>query len=186
MPLKVIDDGLKIYATGVFVSVGMGFDLKTSIVASGVVMLLYTFMGGLWAVVVTDFVRFIILTLGVVALFPLVSGESGLGALTPGTPSGFLAPVHEPFSPLYAFAFYLLILLSYNGNWAFAQKFYSVRDEREARKAELLATALKIIGPPLFILPAMAARSLMPELMAPPNSPQYPYAALSLRLSSSC
>jgi solute:Na+ symporter, SSS family len=56
-----------------------------------------------------------------------------------------------------------------------------VRDEREARKAGLLATALKIIGPPLFILPAMAARSLMPELMTPPNSPQYTYAALSLR-----
>ena len=33
---------------------------------TGVVMLLYTFMGGLWAVVVTDFVQFIILTLGVV------------------------------------------------------------------------------------------------------------------------
>ena len=181
LPLKVIDDGLKIYATGVFVSVGMGFDLRTSIVVSGAVMLLYTFMGGLWAVVVTDFVQFIILTLGVVVLFPLVFAGSGLGVLTQGTPPGFLAPVNAPFSLLYAFAFYLLILLSYNGNWAFAQKFYSVRDEREARKAGLLAAALKIIGPPLFILPAMAARSLMPELMTPPNSPQYTYAALSLR-----
>lgn len=181
LPLKVIDDGLKIYATGVFVSVGMGFDLRTSIVVSGAVMLLYTFMGGLWAVVVTDFVQFIILTLGVVVLFPLVFAGSGLGVLTQGTPPGFLAPVNAPFSPLYVFAFYLLILLSYNGNWAFAQKFYSVRDEREARKAGLLAAALKIIGPPLFILPAMAARSLMPELMTPPNSPQYTYAALSLR-----
>jgi SSS family solute:Na+ symporter len=56
-----------------------------------------------------------------------------------------------------------------------------VRDEREARKAGMLAVALKVIGPPLFILPAMAARSLMPELMRPPNSPQYTYAALSLR-----
>jgi SSS family transporter len=181
LPLKVIDDGLKIYATGVFVSVGMGYDLKTSIVASGAVMLLYTFMGGLWAVVVTDFVQFIILTLGVVALFPLVFAEGGMSALSQGEQSGFLAPAPAPFSPLYVFAFYLLILLSYNGNWAFAQKFYSVRDEREARKAGMLAVALKIIGPPLFILPAMAARSLMPELMTPPNSPQYTYAALSLR-----
>ena len=181
LPLKVIDDGLKIYATGVFVSIGMGFDLKTSIVVSGAVMLLYTFMGGLWAVVVTDFVQFIILTLGVVVLFPLVFAVTGLGVLTQGTPAGFLAPINEPFSPLYVVAFYLLILLSYNGNWAFAQKFYSVPNERDARKAGLLAMVLKIIGPPLFILPAMAARSLMPELNMPPNSPQYTYAALSLR-----
>ena len=182
LPLKIIDDGLKIYATGVFVSVGLGYDLRTSIIASGVVMLLYTFMGGLWAVVVTDFIQFIILTLGVVVLVPLVfSNVSSIGSFTAGTSEGFLSPIAEPFSPLYVLAFYLLIIFSYNGNWAFAQKFYSVRDERAARKAGLLAVGLKILGPPLFILPAMAARSLMPELLQPPNSPQYTYAALSLK-----
>ena len=181
LPLKIVDDGLKIYATGVFVSVGLGYDLKTSILVSGLVMLLYTFMGGLWAVVVTDFIQFIILTLGVLVLFPLVfSHVSSLDSFTAGT-NGFLLPINEPFSPLYVLAFYLLILLSYNGNWAFAQKFYSVRDEQAARKAGMLAVALKLLGPPLFILPAMAARSLMPELLQPPNSPQYTYAALSLR-----
>lgn len=182
LPLKIIDDGLKIYATGVFVSVGLGYDLKTSILVSGVVMLLYTFMGGLWAVVVTDFIQFIILTLGVLVLFPLVfSHISSIDAFTTGAPGGFLAPVSAPFSPLYVLAFYLLIMLSYNGNWAFAQKFYSVRDERAARKAGMLAVALKVVGPPLFILPAMAARSLMPELLEPPNNPQFTYAALSLK-----
>lgn len=182
LPLKIIDDGLKIYATGVFVSVGLGYDLKTSILVSGLVMLLYTFMGGLWAVVVTDFIQFIILSLGVLVLFPLVfSHVSSIEFFTAGAPEGFLLPVSAPFSPVYVLAFYLLIILSYNGNWAFAQKFYSVRDERAARKAGMLAVALKILGPPLFILPAMAARSLMPELLQPPNSPQYTYAALSLK-----
>jgi len=182
IPLKIVDDGLKIYATGVFVSVGLGYDLQTSIIASGLVMLAYTFMGGLWAVVVTDFIQFIILTLGVVVLFPIVFSKfDSFGAFTQAMPEGFFAPVSAPFSLVYVFAFYLLITLSYNGNWAFAQKFYSVQDEAAARKAGMLATALKIIGPPLFILPAMAARSLMPELMTPPNSPQYTYAALSLK-----
>ena len=182
IPLKVIDDGLKIYATGVFVSVGLGYDLKMSIIVSGVVMLAYTFMGGLWAVVVTDFVQFIILTLGVIVLFPIVFSQfDSFGAFLSSTPPGFNAPVSEPFSIVYVFAFYLLITLSYNGNWAFAQKFYSTRDERDARRAGMLAVALKIIGPPLFILPAMAARTLLPELMTPPNSPQYTYAALSLK-----
>ena len=167
IPLRVVDDGLKIYATGVFVSVGMGYDLKMSIIVSGAVMLIYTFMGGLWAVVVTDYIQFIILTLGVVVLFPLVFAQVGsFGALANGAQAGFLSPIGAPFSPLYVFAFYLLIILSYNGNWAFAQKFYSVRDERAARKAGMLAVGLKILGPPLFILPAMAARSLMPELIA--------------------
>ena len=182
LPLKVVDDGLKIYATGVFVSIGMGYDLKVSIVGCGLVMLLYTFMGGLWAVVVTDYVQFIVLTLGVLVLFPLVFSHVGsLADLTRGAPADFLSPAGGPFSPLYILAFYLLILLSYNGNWAMAQKFYCVRDERDARKAGVLGVALMVLGPPLFILPAMAARGLMPELLVPPNTPQYTYAALSLQ-----
>ena len=182
LPLKLVDDGLKIYATGVFVSVGMGYDLKMSIIGSGLVMLIYTFMGGLWAVVVTDYVQFIILTLGVLVLFPLVFVNFGsVGAFTEGLPTDFFSPGGGPFSPLYILAFYLLIALSYNGNWAMAQKFYCVRDERDARKAGMLGAALMFMGPPLFILPAMAARNLMPELMQPPNSPQYAYAALTLR-----
>jgi SSS family solute:Na+ symporter len=181
IPLKVIDDGLKIYATGIFVSVGMGYDLRMSILGSGLVMLIYTFMGGLWAVMVTDYVQFIVLTLGVVVLFPLVFSRLGsVGALFAGTPIDFSSPVGGPITPLYVLAFYLLVMLSYNGNWAYAQRFYSVRDEREARKAGLLAVGLMIVGPPLFILPAVAARTLMPELMIPPNSPQYTYAALAL------
>jgi SSS family solute:Na+ symporter len=182
IPLKVIDDGLKIYATGIFVSVGLGYGLRVSVLVSGLVMLLYTFMGGLWAVVVTDYVQFIILTLGVIVLFPLVfSHVAGLDALFRGLPTEFHSAIGAPITPLYVIAFYLLVVLSYNGNWTYAQRFYSVRDEREARKAGLLAVGLKILGPPLFILPAIAARTLMPELMTPPNSPQYTYAALALR-----
>src|SRR5918996_1975447 len=65
LPLKIIDDGLKIYATGIFVSAGLGYDLRSSVLVSGSVMVLYTFMGGIWAVVVTDYIQFVILTLGV-------------------------------------------------------------------------------------------------------------------------
>jgi solute:Na+ symporter, SSS family len=182
LPLRIIDDGLKIYATGVFVSAGLGYDLKTSIIASGLVMVFYTLMGGLWAVVVTDYLQFIVLTLGVLVLFPMVFVQfGGAGGFTQKTPAGFLSPINEPFSLLYVIAFYLLVILSYNGNWALAQKFYCVRDEREAQKTGMLAAALMFVGPPLFILPAMAARSLMPELMQPPNSPQLTYAVLALR-----
>ncbi len=115
-------------------------------------------------------------------LFPLVFLQfESPAAFFGNQPAGFFSLVNEPFSPLYVLAFYLLVLLSYNGNWALAQKFYCVRDEKAARKTGWLAAGLMFVGPPLFILPAIAARSLMPELMSPPNSPQYTYAALAIR-----
>ena len=67
------------------------------------VMLLYTFMGGLWAVVVTDFVQFIVLTLGVVVLFPLVFGGWRIRRAVRGRAGRIPSPVGAPFSPLYVF-----------------------------------------------------------------------------------
>ena len=49
--------GLVLYALGVFISVAAGVDIVWSIVVSAVVLLAYTFFGGLWAVAVTDFVQ---------------------------------------------------------------------------------------------------------------------------------
>jgi hypothetical protein len=49
---------------------------------SGLVMLAYTFLGGLWAVQVTDFIQFIVMAAAVVILLPLsLSAAGGLGRL---------------------------------------------------------------------------------------------------------
>src|SRR5207237_1207603 len=97
LPLKIIDDGLKIYATGIFVSAGLGYDLRSSVLVSGSVMVLYTFMGGIWAVVVTDYIQFVILTLGVAVLFPIVFSHLGsLSGFVNGAPAGFFHPAPAP------------------------------------------------------------------------------------------
>ena len=44
--------------------------------------------------------------------------------------------------------FLLLVALNYNTGCAMVQRFYSVRDEKEARKVGYLAAALNILGPP--------------------------------------
>ena len=49
IPMKIFDDALKVFATGLFVSVASGLSLPWSIVICGVVMVAYTFFGGLWA-----------------------------------------------------------------------------------------------------------------------------------------
>jgi len=50
VPIRIIDDALKLIAIGTFISGSLGVDMKTSMLASGLIMPAYTFMGGLWAV----------------------------------------------------------------------------------------------------------------------------------------
>ena len=40
-------------------------------ISSGLIILAYTFMGGLWAVAVTDFVQFVVLTVAILIVLPL-------------------------------------------------------------------------------------------------------------------
>jgi SSS family solute:Na+ symporter len=74
--------------------------------------------------------------------------------------------------------FGVLILLNYNAGWATVQRFYSVKDERAARKVGLLAAGLNVVGPPLFYLPVMLARGLIPEL----ETTRHAYVAVALEL----
>jgi SSS family transporter len=179
-PLRIIDDGLKLYALGVFVSVAAGMDIIWSIVVSAVVLLAYTFFGGLWAVAVTDFVQGIVLYLALLIILPLsVVKGGGWSRLASDPPTeGYFHLATPPYTWAYVLGFFLLILLNYNAGWALVQRFYSVRDDREATKVGLMAAALNVIGPPLFYLPVMLAHPLIPAL----ENTRYAYVAMTVAL----
>ena len=58
----------------------MGLDITMVTIVTGVVILLYTFMGGLWAVSITDVVQGVILLSITFVVMPLALGlVGGLG-----------------------------------------------------------------------------------------------------------
>ena len=167
IPMKVFDDALKVFATGLFVSLSAGVDLKLAIFVCGGVMVAYTFLGGLWALVVTDYVQFLMKALAILLLLPMaIIAAGGLGRAFTGLPPGFFKLSGGPFDWTYIAGFSITMLISYNASWSLAQKYYSVRDEREAAKAAYCAGALNLVGAPLMILPAMIGRHLLPDLAA--------------------
>ncbi len=180
VPLKVIDEGLKIVAIGIFVSVGTGLKPAEAMIAVGLITLAYTTMGGLWAVVITDFAQFVLVTTVIVMLLPLsLRAAGGWRRFMAQAPRGFFHPVHWPYGWTYVGAFFVLSTLSLAGNWSLIQKFYSTRSDRECRRVGWLASFLFLILPPLWILSGMAARIFL----APAGiDPQTVYARLSASL----
>jgi SSS family solute:Na+ symporter len=166
LPVGIIDDSLKLIATGTIVHVGMGFSLQTSIIACGVIMLAYTFMGGLWAVTVTDFVQFVILAVAVLALFPLsIAKAGGFHALASGVPDGFFSLTTEKYNWYYIALLVGLYAVAFSStHWHLIQKYFCVPTEKDAKKVGWFVTILYVIGPPLFFMPALAARTFMPNI----------------------
>jgi SSS family solute:Na+ symporter len=175
LPLRLIDNALRILATGIFLAPAIGqkwFTLDVSMIIVGLIMILYSILGGQWAVLVTDFFQFIILCIAVIALFLLTFGAvggfggflSGLQA-SPDIPPGFLHPIAPPYDLFYWAMFFLLVLLSYNASWGLVQKYNCVATEKDAKKVAATMGVLSFFGPLVFFFPAMAARFYLPKLM---------------------
>ncbi len=164
IPLRIIDDSMKLVAIGLFVSAGLGFDLQQTVLWSGLIMLTYTMLGGLWAVAVTDFVQFIVLAVAVVILVPLSIQESGglLNAFS-NIPSDHFSIFHPPEYSWFYFVVSLIfgVLTANSVNWSLIQRFYSVPNEKETRKLGWFVITLFLIGAPLMMLPAFLAPNFL-------------------------
>lgn len=166
LPLRVLDDGLKLLAIGTVVAVGLGFPLKPAIIGSGLIMISYTFMGGLWATLVADFIQFIVLIAAVIVLpFLVFSRIGGISNFIEQAPQGFFTLTTEKYSWIYVLVVAFICLLNYSTSWALVQRYYSVDSDKNARKVGYLVALLNILGPPIFYIPAMAARTFITDIV---------------------
>ena len=167
IPTKLFDDALKIFATSLFLSVIAGLSFDISIALCGLIIVAYTVSGGLFALVVADYVQFLMKTLAILLLLPLAILKLGrLHHAFNGIPSSLFRFTAGPYSWIYVIGYGAVVVVSYNGNWALAQKYYSVPDERSATKAAYLSAALTLVGTPIMFLPAILARKFLPDLIA--------------------
>jgi SSS family transporter len=175
LPMRVLDDAFKLLAIGTVVGAGMGFPLHGAIVASGLIILSYTFLGGLWATLVADFIQFFVLMTVVLVLpFLCLAKVGGFTAFIEKVPPGFFSWTADKYTWGYMFFFFLLIFSNLSTSWSMVQRYYSTRSEKDARKVGYFVAVLLFIGPPLFFLPAMTARVFLPEI--PPERMNEVYA----------
>jgi len=163
LPVRIIDDALKLVAIGMFISKGLDVNREQSMLWSGLIMLAYTFMGGLWAVTVTDFIQFVVMIAGVVVLLPLaIHRAGGLATFFEDSPEGFFQLISPEYNWFYLASMIFLFCLAFSSvNWALIQRYYCVEREKDTHKVGWLVVFLTIIGPPLILLPAMAARHFL-------------------------
>lgn len=165
LAISVFTTGAFLYPVAKIVEVSTGIDLQTAIVILGLLVILYTATGGLWAVIVTDVLQFVVLTVAVLVVVPLAfRSVGGWGEFTSGVPADFFQFVNHEYSALFLIAFGLYNLIFIGGNWAYVQRYTSVATPREAKKVGFMFGALYVISPVIWMLPPMIYRVLQPDL----------------------
>ena len=171
IPLKVIDEGLKIVAIGIFVSAGMrispagGHDRRRHhhLDLHGARRPLGGGHNRLCPIRSRHHRNLLLVPL----TFRAVGGWHHFMA---AVPADFFRPVHPPYTWTYVGAFLVLSALSLAGNWSLIQKFYSARNDRECRGVGWLASLLFFLLPPAWIFTGMFARALVQLKVSDPQT----------------
>lgn len=168
--IMVFLKGVCLYAVALILQVATGISLYWWVGLLGAIVILYTTFGGLWAVVVTDVLQFIILISAGLILLPL-SFEK-IGGI-----SSFVNAIHAQQLPdffslsdhkytvsfLLGFLFYNIFYLG--GQWSFIQRYTSVASPKDSKKVGILFGIFYIFSPVIWMLPPMIYRAINPSLV---------------------
>lgn len=177
--VRLLDNMVRLYAIGVFITVVTPLSLEWAIIISGAVVTLFNIIGGIWTVTIMSTVQFVILILITCVLLPVslheVGGLDGLYQQIPEKMTWFNGPKGAFF---WLAIYYVMTMIKYNENWTFIQKFFCVKDEKAARKVGVLTGILFLVFTPIFLIPAVAASQIVPGL----EDPEMSYISVAIRL----
>lgn len=173
--LKLFDVGAKWAAIAILLQVTTGIPFEYGILISGGVSLVYITIGGLWAVILTDFAQFIVQLIAGIVMFIAVlnrfEGWSSVTGIWEDLPSQNSQLFHEPYTVGFALVFLFINFLSYNGgSWSLATRYISSNNEKSASKAAYLSGILYLVWPLILFFPMWAAPLILPNMEDPSES----------------
>ncbi|CAK1756203.1 solute:Na+ symporter, SSS family [Vibrio crassostreae] len=158
MPNSVISagiwlNGLAIIASGIF-----GFDMTTTIILTGLVVLVMSVTGGSWAVIASDFMQMVIImavtvTCAVVAIYH----GGGVTQIVSDFPTdSFITGDNLNYMSIFSIwaVFIFLKQFSITNNMLNSYRYLAAKDSNNARKAALLACVLMTLGPIIWFMPS--------------------------------
>lgn len=165
LAIGTFSTGAFLYPVAKILEVSTGIPIQLSIIGLGVLILAYTAVGGLWAVIVTDILQFVVLTAAVLIVLPLALDKvGGISNFIEQAPIGFFDLVNSEYSWTFIVVFGLYNLFLIAGNWPYIQRYTSVATAKDAKKVGWLFGGLYLVSPVIWMLPPMIYRVINPDL----------------------
>ncbi|MEM4061951.1 MAG: sodium:solute symporter family protein [Desulfurococcaceae archaeon] len=153
-------------AGAVLLSAVFGWDLTVSVLVTGLIIIFYTYLGGLWAVALTDFLQLVITFIGILLAVGLAThtvGASKVAELVEN--SGML----DPGIPL-AISFWALVVVLGLGDIPapdLVQRVYASKDDGTAKLSCILAGFAYIAAGVVSMIVGLIMAHLKPGLEDP-------------------
>lgn len=164
---RIMGVSVSLYALGVLLTAtsanGLAIipvSVESAIVIFGIIVVLYTMQGGLWAVLMTDVLQFIVLTVVVFIVAVLMTSDVGsVENFLSKTPDGFMRPTAGKYTWFFLLGWTTINFFSFGAEWAFVQRFIAVKSPQDARKSTYLFGLMYLVTPLFWMLPPLLYRS---------------------------
>ena len=147
----------------------LGTTVGEGILVGAVIVVVYTYIGGMWAVTLTDLLQSVLIVTGLVLVLVGIVGETGgIGALVSDRPAGFYSLVPEP--DLAGWSEHLALWMAFGlgaiPSQEIYQRLFSAHSAEAGRRGVLLSGLLLFVVGCLPLLIGLAAADLHPEMLA--------------------
>ncbi len=157
-------------AIGTVFNVILGLPSSLAILLAGGIVVLYSVVGGMWSITLTDILQFLIMTVGIFfVLLPLaVSRAGGFSGMREELPASYfdLTAIGWPTIFTYFLLFFFGIMIGQD-IW---QRVFTARDDGVARWGTLAAGVYCLLYGIAGALIGMAAKAILPNLQAADNA----------------
>ena len=169
VPMSVVYAGIWLNGLGIVASGFFNVPPSLTIWIVGIVVVFMSVTGGSWAIVASDFMQTVLLmAITIVACYLALSHEAvgGIAGFFDKLPEGHMKFWQaEDATFVYVWIFAAFVIQSFKLNNMFdSYRYLCVKDDKQARKAALMASVLMFIGPFIWFIPPMAARIIQPDL----------------------
>jgi solute:Na+ symporter, SSS family len=143
----------------------IGIDLTAIVLLIGSIVMLHNFLGGLWGDMAMDVVQGVILVGITFIVMPLsLNLIGGVGTLIDKLPPLTFDHTYNNVHYTEHWLLSILVITSIGFAAGGAQRFYSVKDEKSAKRVGKMAAALALCTPLVFGIPPLVAKVYWPDL----------------------
>ena len=132
-------------ASSVILSTMLGIDYKIAVLIVAVVVTLYSIMGGLWSVTLTDFVQVFLIVIGMIIAVPFAMNTAGgWDSIVANVPAETF-DMFKGYSPMAVISLTIMYVATFTVGQEAVSRYYAARDGKAARQGSILAAIVNFI-----------------------------------------
>ena len=132
-------------ASSVILSTMLGISYKTAVIIVAVVVTIYSIMGGLWSVTLTDFIQVFLIIIGMIIAMPFAMRlAGGWGNVVANVPAETF-DMFKGYSPMAVVSLTVMYVATFTVGQEAVSRYYAARDGKAAKQGSILAAIINFV-----------------------------------------